>query len=119
MNYRILLEQVQNHVEQLFKTPDASNLLYHNLMHTQKVVEAATQIANHYALNDHDFFIVITAAWFHDIGYLHTTAGHEEIGADEAAALLTRLDVSDSIIEKIKHCILATKLPHHPTNLLE
>jgi predicted metal-dependent HD superfamily phosphohydrolase len=119
MNYRILLEKVQNHVEQLFKTPDASNLLYHNLTHTQKVVEAATQIANHYALDDHDFFIVVTAAWFHDVGYLHATAGHEEIGADEAAALLTRLDVSDNIIEKIKHCILATKLPQHPTNLLE
>ncbi len=119
MDYRILLEQVQNHIEQVFKTPDASNLLYHNLTHTQKVVEAATQIANHYALDDHDFFIVVTAAWFHDIGYLHATAGHEEIGADEAAALLTRLDVSDSIIEKIKHCILATKLPQRPANLLE
>lgn len=119
MNYRILLEQIQDHVEQLFKAPGASNLLYHNVTHTQKVVEAATQIANHYALDDHDFFIVITAAWFHDIGYLHATAGHEEIGADEAAALLTRLDVNTGIIEKVKHCILATKLPQHPTNLLE
>ncbi|MFT4155708.1 Pycsar system effector family protein [Parafilimonas sp.] len=119
MNYRILLEQVQNHVEQLYKTHNASGLLYHNLTHTQKVVEAVTQIANHYALNDHDFFIVVTAAWFHDIGYLHATAGHEEISADEAAALLIKLDVTNSVIEQVKHCILATKLPQRPTNLLE
>ena len=119
MNYRLLLEQVQNHVEHLFKTHNSPNLLYHTNVHTTHVVNAATQIANHYGLDDHDFFILIASAWFHDVGYLDNAVGHEEIGADEAATFLENHQVNNDDIDAVKKCIRSTKLPQQPQTLLE
>lgn len=119
MNYRLLSEQVQNHVKSLFKSNTKPELVYHNLAHTENVVITTTQIANHYQLNDRDFFVVMAAAWFHDIGYFEEANGHEEKGAQQAAAFLASVQVSNTDIEAIKQCILATKLPQAPHNLLE
>ena len=47
------------------------------------------QIADHYQLNERDFFIVTTAAWFHDIGYLNGAENHEEKGAEMAQDIFT------------------------------
>ncbi len=118
-NYRLLLEQVQNHVKLLFTTQNKSVLLYHNLSHTERVVSAATQIANHYALNDENFFIVSTAAWFHDVGYLKKPEGHEAIGAAEATDYLTSLQIEPAVSDAVSQCIIATRMPQHPRNLLE
>jgi predicted metal-dependent HD superfamily phosphohydrolase len=119
MNYRLILEQVQNHIELMYRLHPKPALLYHNNRHTEKVVQSATQIANHYELNDRDFFVLVTAAWFHDIGYLDQPDGHEQKGADEAATFLSGLEVSSNDIEAIKNCLMATKLPQDPHNLLE
>ena len=119
MNYRLLSEQVQNHVQALYQSVNKPSLVYHNLQHTENVVSAATQIANHYQLNDRDFFIVISAAWFHDTGYLQEPRGHEERGAQEAGVFLSGLQVDNAGIEAVKQCILATKMPQDPHSLLE
>ncbi len=118
-NYRQLTEQVQNHIQSLFKAQNHPQLLYHNLVHTSQVVAAATQIANHYGLSDKEFFTVIAAAWFHDVGYLKEPEGHEVRGAGEAIDYLTSLQVDHSISEAVSGCILATKMPQHPQNLCE
>ncbi|MFT3827554.1 MAG: DUF5706 domain-containing protein [Chitinophagaceae bacterium] len=119
MNYQLLVKQVQEYVLPIFNTVNGEKLFYHNREHTEQVVKAATTIANHYQLNDHDFFIVITAAWFHDIGYYTTPARHEEVGAEQAAAFLQAKGVDEATINAIKGCIMATRLPQHPVNLLE
>ncbi len=118
-NYRQLTEQVQNHVQMLFRTVSKPQLLYHNLTHTTQVVAAATQIANHFGLGDKDFFTVIAAAWFHDVGYLKEAQGHEARSAGEAVDFLTSLKVDGAICEAVSNCILATKMPQHPQNLCE
>ena len=41
-----------------------------------------------YKLSERDFFIVTTAAWFHDIGYLKGAEKHEEKGAKMATTFL-------------------------------
>ncbi len=119
MNYKNLSEQVQNHVQALFHQRNYPALLYHNLNHTENVVAAAVQIAGHYQLNDRDFFVVTAACWFHDIGYLDQQAGHEQNGARQAADFLGPLQVSNTDIDAIRQCILATRLPQHATNLPE
>ena len=118
-NYRQLTEQVQNRVQTLFKTGEHPQLLYHNFLHTGHVVSAATQIANHYGLDDEDFFTVIAAAWFHDVGYLKEPAGHEVRSANEAVDFLTSLQVDDTVSDAVSQCILATKMPQQPHNLCE
>src|SRR3954451_6182421 len=119
MNYRLLTEQVQSHVQSLYKLQNKPALLYHNISHIEYTVSAATQIANHYRLDDKDFFIVIAAAWFHDIGYFEDPKGHEDRSAREAGLYLLSLQVDNAVTEAVKRCILATRMPQQPTGLLE
>ena len=48
MDYRTLLEQAQHYVRTLYDSQMTEKLYYHNLRHTEKVAEAATQIAQHF-----------------------------------------------------------------------
>ncbi|MEO6520772.1 MAG: Pycsar system effector family protein [Mucilaginibacter sp.] len=119
MNYQQLLQQVQDHVLNYYKTHDDSKLIYHNLQHTNGVVAAGTEIANHYQLSDSDFFIVISACWFHDTGYFEDPKNHERKGAELAAELLKTLGVDEESITKVKACIMATQMPQSASTLLE
>jgi predicted metal-dependent HD superfamily phosphohydrolase len=83
-------------------------------------VEAARQIGQHYQLNDADFFTVVVAAWFHDLGYLNgEPAGHEERGAKMAQSYLEGTGVEHAVIEAVCRCIIATKLPQRAVGLTE
>ncbi len=119
MNYQPLLEQVQQHVLALFNQQTNSRFYYHNSAHTENVVNAAIQIANHYQLSDEDFFIVTAAAWFHDTGYYKDCAQHESWSAQLAGDYLLTLNLDNTVIERIKGCIMATQMPQRPANLLE
>jgi len=119
VNYQLLLEEVKHFVLLFFKNHDDKRFSYHNKAHTQDVVAAVNQIANHYQLNDEDFFIVSTAAWFHDTGYSGGVADHEARSAQIASDFLTQLNVGAAVIDKVKSCIMATRMPQDPANLLE
>ncbi|OQP53631.1 Pycsar system effector family protein [Niastella populi] len=119
MNYYTLLDEVKQYVTTFFHTHANDKLVYHNLVHTENVVNAAIEIGNHYRLNDLDYFIVVTAAWFHDIGYYTEPARHEEKGAEEAAVFLNRKGVDATTVETVANCIRATRLPQNPQTLLE
>jgi HD superfamily phosphodiesterase len=76
---------VKHNVTRFFKAHGDQKFVYHNLEHTESVVSNAGQIARHYQLEEKDFFIVMTAAWFHDAGYLAGgSADHEMRGAGMA-----------------------------------
>lgn len=108
---------VTNYVQQQSSPPQ---LPYHNMLHTEKVVEAAKQIASHYQLNERDFLVVVTAAWFHDMGYYSgVTNGHEAKGAELAAVFLKEQHADDTLINDVKGCIMATQMPQRPETLLE
>ncbi len=104
-----------------YKTHEDGVHIYHNIIHTESVVVHAKEIANHYRLSDDDFFIVTTAAWFHDAGYFSgAPSGHESRGGEMAEAFLKENNITDDkIITAIKNCILATQFPQNPQNLLE
>jgi predicted metal-dependent HD superfamily phosphohydrolase len=120
MDYSPILEQAQHYVRQFFDTHVNDKLAYHNRRHTERVVEAAVQIAQHYQLNDAEFFIVKVAASFHDIGYLTGEGpGHEDRGARMAEAFLDGTGVDRGVIDSIRKCILATQLPQRATSLVE
>ena len=118
-SYNTLAEEVQQYVLDFFRDHANEKIVYHDLTHTQAVVAAAIQIANHYSLNDHDFFIALAAAWFHDLGYFTNASSHEEEGAALAAEYLQNKNIDEATILAVKNCILATKMPQQPHNLLE
>jgi predicted metal-dependent HD superfamily phosphohydrolase len=120
MNYQQLLEQVKGNVIRYFKAKGDQKLAYHNLEHTESVVSNAGQIARHYQLGERDFFIVMTAAWFHDTGYFTGGAeGHEVRGAGMAAKFLKEIEADEETIQSVRQCILATRMPQSPNNLTE
>ncbi|MET1056672.1 MAG: Pycsar system effector family protein [Pedobacter sp.] len=119
MNYPGVLDQVRAHVANLFHAKKDDKLIYHNLLHTEQVVKSVVKIANHYQLSDHDFFVVNTAAWFHDIGYLTSFEHHEARGAESARQFLLERGAEPELTELVVNCILATKMPQHPVGLLE
>lgn len=120
MDYNIILDQAEQYVRNFFSSHIDVRIVYHDRTHTEQVVEAARMIAQHYQLDERDFFIVNVAAWFHDTGYFKGGGpGHEQRGAEMAAAFLTGTGVDASAIQSVKGCILATQIPQKPTNLLE
>ncbi|WP_316752294.1 Pycsar system effector family protein [Pedobacter gandavensis] len=119
MNYREILDQLRLHVASVFQAQSDSRLIYHNLNHTEQVVENAIKIANHYQLSDEDFFVVTAASWFHDLGYFFDCAHHEASGAGLAGDFLKEKGLNEVVTTKIVKCILATKMPQQPESLLE
>jgi len=119
MNYKQLQEDVEKHVGDYFHTHNDPRLVYHNLEHTQEVVNAAQQIANHYQLNEQDFFSVTVAAWFHDTGYFEDALNHEAKGAELADDFLAKNKVNQEIRDHVKSAILATKIPQKPKNEID
>jgi len=120
MNYQQLLERARQNAVRIFKTTGDQKFVYHSLPHTESVVSNAGQIARHYQLGEKDFFIVVTAAWFHDTGYFTGGAeGHELRGAEIAAKFLRESQVDNDTIQTVRQCILATRMPQRPNSLAE
>jgi predicted metal-dependent HD superfamily phosphohydrolase len=76
-------------------------------------------MADYYKLSDKDRFVVKAAAWFHDTGYLDKAEEHEKTGARNAETFLQAEGVDADTIAAVKGCIMATRMPQQPTNLLE
>jgi predicted metal-dependent HD superfamily phosphohydrolase len=119
MNYQQLLEQVREFALTYYKSHPNDNLVYHNLQHTTAVAGHVTEIANHYQLNDRDFFAVSAAAWFHDLGYMEDLNHHEQESAKIAEAYLNSQKVDQADITLVKTCIMATQMPQQPASRLQ
>src|SRR5687768_7442625 len=119
MNYREIIQKTEDFLRSYTNGHRDLKLLYHRITHTENVVTAVTEIANHYRLGEKDFFICVIAAWFHDVGYYEDPAHHEEASARKAEEFLVSNKVDEETTRAIKHCILATKIPQTPSGLLE
>jgi hypothetical protein len=119
MDYKILLEKIALYAVRSFEQTPMGLLPYHNQKHTESVTAHAALIAVHYTLNDRDTFIVVASAWLHDLGYTIDRNNHEEKGAEAAGNYLAEMGIPEEDIHAVKGCILATKLPQAPHNLLE
>ncbi|WP_343669046.1 Pycsar system effector family protein [Chitinophaga sp.] len=120
MQTSVIIDAAQQYVTTQYQDHPHPNLVYHNLEHTRQVVAAAAQISAHYRLQDTDLLVVYVAAWFHDLGYLlGESKTHEETGASLARNFLNEQKVPLNIQEQVTGCIMATKMPQEPHNLLE
>jgi hypothetical protein len=59
------------------------------------------------------------AAWFHDTGYDKGPENHEERSCEHVRAFLRRRQYPDDDIKTVLGCIMATRMPQRPENLLE
>lgn len=113
------LKVVAQFAKSLFGEYHRPNLTYHNLNHTQAVVEYAKLIADNYNLSDEEYYITIASAWMHDLAYYinNNSVNHEVESAKLAVDFLKERGFEDHIVEGVRNCILATKLPQTPDTL--
>lgn len=102
-----------------FRRHVGEEYVFHDFQHTYGVVESADKIAEYYQLTPTDRQIVLLATWFHDLGYSEGWQGHEARSAQFAEDFLRKQELDQGIIDQVKGCILATRLPQNPQNLLE
>ena len=94
------------------------HLTYHSLAHTRDdVAPSAGQIAALAGLDGEDLLLVLTAAFYHDTGYVEQPDDHEEGSARLAAAVLPRFGYQPAQIAAIVEMIYATRLPQTPRTL--
>lgn len=118
MNEKIL-ERIAEYVTTCFNQDIPPYLYYHNLSHTQEVVARSEEIATYYKLSEEDVFVLLAAAWFHDLGQLYTKPeAHEE----KSVALMNEFlkhDCTPQTLHSIASTILATKYPTRPNTFIE
>lgn len=120
MEISSVIAAAQANVTRQYESHPDPVLVYHNLLHTSQVVQAAEQIAAYYRLSDTDHLIVILAAWFHDMGYLEgERSRHESAGADAVMAFAKAQGLPEATGRAAADCIMATQIPQQPKNLLE
>lgn len=120
MDYNKLIKETADYVEAYMDQYDLSKLKFHNGIHTKEVVKAVEDMAKHYKLSEQDRTIVILSAYFHDLGYCGSVKEEHEIrSADLAASFLREKKVDSEVITTVRGCILATKMPQSPQNILE
>jgi HD superfamily phosphodiesterase len=120
MDHNKLFKKIEEHVTGLFEQMHDPVLAFHNLEHTQTVVKRTKEIAGHYELSDDEMLILFTAAWFHDTGHLFTDPSrHEEMSCEIMRKFMTGKIDDEKITEQVEGCIMATKFPRVPKNLLQ
>jgi len=92
---------------------------YHSLKHTATVVVGCRKIGINLGLKADDIEVITIAGWFHDTGYTKRVKDNERVGAAIAQTFLMRNNYSQSKIRKVIDCIMATKIPQRPRNILE
>ncbi|MEO6454004.1 MAG: Pycsar system effector family protein [Ginsengibacter sp.] len=120
MNKNNMYKRIEEHVRALFAEKFNPALVFHSLKHTETVVARTKEIAGHYDLSESEMLTVFTAAWFHDTGHLFTEpVGHEAKSVEIMKSFMTANFADVELINKIEQCILATKMPRNPSNLLQ
>lgn len=119
MDFKDLIVAVSQFVTQLFKEKLSPKLYFHNTLHTSYVVTAAQEIGSQSGLTTEEMEIVMLAAWFHDTGYIEVYKDHELVSIEIATQFLAGLGIENEKIADVRSCILATRYPQKPTNLME
>lgn len=114
-----LIEKADKFVLQLFKNELPETFVYHNYIHTQRVVKSTNEIIENSEIDVKDAQILRLAAWLHDTGYTKSIDNHEEESIVIAEQFLRDHEADEETITKVTQCILATKFNSKPTTLLE
>ncbi|MDB4922001.1 HD domain-containing protein [Mucilaginibacter sp.] len=112
-------EQAGNYILNRLNNELPDHLTYHNADHTKDVYQAAKRIGETEGITGDELKLLLTAAYYHDSGFLIMAEGHEEESCHIAREALPGYGYTIDEIEKICGMIMATRLPQSPTNHLE
>jgi len=119
MKESTLVQNAEKEATQLLKERLPVEFVYHNINHTNRVVDAAKEIIDHSTLTDDEIEILMISTWFHDVGYIDGCDDHETKSKAYASKFLKGKGIDDEQIEKVKDCIDATRVKKEPDNLMQ
>jgi len=112
-------EKAKQYALQRLESELSPGLFYHGLMHTtEDVVPATEKFAEGEGIKGESVDLLLTAAWFHDLGFIEGRTGHEVIGARIASEVLPGLGFSIEQIQTVRNVIIATVIPQSPKTIL-
>ncbi|SRR6266542_4255572 len=115
-----VFEKAKQYALQRLESELLPGLFYHSLMHTtNEVVPATEKFAEDEGIEGESLDLLLTAAWFHDLGFIEVRTGHEMMGARIASEVLPGLGFSNAQIETVRSVITATIVPQSPQTILE
>jgi uncharacterized protein len=113
-------EQARQYALNRLERELSPDLIYHSVVHTRDdVVPATDRLAQIEGVEGDDRMLLMTAAWFHDIGLIEQRDEHETIGVRIASEVLPDMGYNPAQIDVISGIIMATHLPQTPHNLLQ
>lgn len=95
------------------------HLSYHSVEHVMDVFNSCKLIAASEGVKGEDLKLLLTAALFHDSGFLKGPKEHEKQSCIIAKKSLPTFGYNPGQIKKICGMIMATKVPQQPQNHLE
>lgn len=95
------------------------HLSYHSIAHTKDVYQATEKLADAEGIEGEDKQLLLTAALFHDSGFLIQQKEHEKISCNIATEYLPNYGYTEEQIKKICGMIMATRIPQTPKTQLE
>lgn len=120
LNYsRLQFMDIQEYMLDMLEARLPQNLYYHNVKHTIDVTTEVELIGWAEGLPESDILLLKVAGLFHDSGHILAYKGHEEKSCEFVDEILPLFNYSQDKIDTIKRIIMATQLPHTPTDILE
>lgn len=114
-----LIAAAEKEVFSLLNTDLDRKYVYHNLAHTQRVVEKTKELVENLKVSKTDAENLEIAAWFHDTGFVKGAENHEEESVNIVSEFLIKYKISAKRVTAISNLILATKMNHQANNDLE
>jgi uncharacterized protein len=98
----------------------APSLFYHSLAHTRdEVAPAAQRLAGLEGVAGEPRLLLLTAAYYHDIGFVKQRQDHEIVSVSIAEAALPAFGYQPAQIQIVRQIIMATAAGQTPHALLE
>ena len=117
------LKKVDHYIRGLLRHELPEGLKFHIADHTlhptKGVVASANRIAISENISEHDRELLITAAYFHDSGYIREYNKNEPIAAEMAGRILKLIGYKPNEVVKVRKMILSTDLEREPKTHLE
>lgn len=109
------IESAKKYILNLLKEKLPKYLTYHCLEHTIDVYTEAQRIAQSEKIySENDLNLILTAALFHDSGFIESELNHEQQSCLISKDTLPQFDYKETEINKICEIIMATKIPQSP-----
>jgi predicted metal-dependent HD superfamily phosphohydrolase len=114
---------VDLYIRELFRDELPGDIKYHDANHTlhptKGVVASANRIAISENISERDRELLITAAYFHDAGFIREYDKNEPIATRMAGRILKLIGYKPNEVVKVQKMILATDLECEPKTHIE